>query len=225
MGTVHLLQPWLVFDLGREMQVLSWAINRPGFAMANRIVWREVRNADLPVDLDVRDWFSQQLSTQNYTDAIAFITSRDVSCFTRHTAQVGEISAQCIATVGLSNAERIGHRVDRSTQDWGTINIAVRLNVPLSQTGLIEALSIATQARTAAVIDAAVMLETGVATGTGTDCIAIAAPAGPQDYAGLHTDLGEAVGAAVYAAVKEGADSWKSSVGRLIEAQRATANP
>ena len=208
MSAVHLARPWLTFDLGQKMQVLSWAINRPGFAMANRIVWREVRNADLPQDLDVHGWFARELQSKGETESVAFLTSRDVSRFTQSKARVGAITAQCVATVGLSNAERVGHRIDRRGQDWGTINIAIRLAYGLSQTGLIEALSIAAQARTAAVIASGLQLPSGMATGTGTDCIAVAAPMGAEDYAGLHTEVGEALGAAVYAATSDGAETW-----------------
>ncbi|MFG6539247.1 adenosylcobinamide amidohydrolase [Sulfitobacter sp. CS16] len=215
MSDVTLDRPWLRFDLGRDMQILSWAINRPGFVISRRIVWREVRNADLPKGMNVREWFDGALQSQGYADAVAFLTSRDVSFFTQSTAKVGHAEAHCVATVGLSNAERVGSRVDRQAQDWGTINVAVRLNSGLSQAGLIETLSIATQARTAAIIDAGLALSTGVATGTGTDCIAVAAPKGPQDYTGLHTDIGEAVGLAVYRATALGARQWKSDVGSI----------
>lgn len=37
MSNVILARPWLMFDLGHDMQVLSWAINRPGFVKARRI--------------------------------------------------------------------------------------------------------------------------------------------------------------------------------------------
>lgn len=216
MSAVTLERPWLTFDLGAQMQVLSWAINRPGFVMADRIVWREVRNADLPRDLDVVEWFGSQLAERGAQDAVAFLTSRDVTFFHDKTVCIGQTEARCVATVGLSNAERIGHREDRSTMDWGTINVAVRVNEALSQTALIEMVSIATQARTAAVMDAGVRVSSGVATGTGTDCIAVAAPQGAVDYVGLHTQIGEAVGAAVYAATSEGALHWKRDVAPLF---------
>ncbi|CUH67331.1 Adenosylcobinamide amidohydrolase [Thalassovita gelatinovora] len=212
MSAVNLISPWLSFDLGRDMQVLSWAINRPGFVTARRIVWREVRNADLPRDMDVADWFGRELATYGFEDSVAFLTSRDVTSYADITTRVGDTTVQCIATVGLSNAERVGARVDRRAQDWGTINLAVRVDCGLTQTGLIETLSIATQARTAAVMDADVPLPSGRATGTGTDCIAIAAPSGSLDYAGLHTELGEAVGAAVYGATLSGALQWKTDI-------------
>ncbi|WP_298864141.1 adenosylcobinamide amidohydrolase [uncultured Sulfitobacter sp.] len=209
---VTLERPWLIFDLGREMRVLSWAINKPGFVMADRILWREVRNADLPRDMDVHRWLKDTLAERGQSDAVCFLTSRDVGFYTEATATVEGVVAHCVATVGLSNAERIGHRVDRSQMDWGTINIAVSLQSGLSQTGLIEALTIVAQARTAAIMDVGLALPTGSATGTGTDCIAVASPIGTSDYAGLHTAIGEAIGEAVYNATLGGAQEWMQTV-------------
>ncbi len=124
------------------------------------------------------------------------------------------MTAFCLATVGLSNAERIGTRMDRSGKDWGTINVALHLDLPLSEAALLELMSITTQARTAAVMEARLDLPTGRATGTGTDCIAVAAPAGDTAFAGLHTPQGEAAGRAVHAAVRRGAQVWMEKVRR-----------
>lgn len=205
---VTLSRPWLEFDLGAEMRVLSWSVNRPGFVTARRIIWREVRNDDLSASLDVGDWLDEQLATINASDAVAFLTSRDVTRFTSASAKAGRCTAECVVTLGLSNAERVGHRVIHPAGHWGTINIAVRVNCGLTRAGLIEAISIATQARTAAVMDLDLMLPTGRATGTGTDCIAVAARPGPALYAGLHTDIGEALGAAVYKATLQAGRDW-----------------
>ncbi|MEM8776068.1 MAG: adenosylcobinamide amidohydrolase, partial [Pseudomonadota bacterium] len=176
MSVITVERPWLEFDLGAEIQVLSWALNRPGFIHASRILWREVRNADLPVGFDVSSWLSSELRARKAEDAVALLTSRDIRQFREHTAEVGGVNAHALATVGFSNAERVGHRVDRSGQDWGAINVAVRLNTGLTQAALLEAMSIAVQARTAAVMDTVLEINTGIATGTGTDCVAIASP-------------------------------------------------
>ncbi len=204
--------PWLEFDLGADMQVLSWAVNRPGLVTARRILWREVRNVDLPQDLDVSDWLHGQLSARGALDAVTFLTSRHIRCHHVAEAEVGAVRATAIATVGLSNAERIGQRIDRAGHDWGTINIALRLDAGpdagLIDVALIEALSIAAAARTAAVMEVGMDLPSGRATGTGTDCIAVAARAGTIAYAGMHTELGEAAGRAVHDAVTAGAQEW-----------------
>lgn len=210
MNNLTLDDPWLRFDLGQRMQVLSWSIHRPGFVPASQILWREVRNSDLPPGMDVRDWLARELAPQRAQDAVILLTSRTIARFETRHAYVNGTRAQAVATVGLSNGERVGSRVDYSGRDWGTINVAVCLNAGLSQTGLLEAMSIAVQARTAAVMDAQFALPIGIATGTGTDCVAIAAPAGETDFAGLHTDIGESVGRAVYDAVAAGATEWIS---------------
>ena len=212
MSRVTLDRPWLEFDLGTDMEVLSWSVNRPGFTIARRIMWREVHNTDLPRGLNVADWLAGELETAKASDAVTMLTSRDVCSFTEASAQAGRCKAHCVATVGLSNAERIGRRRPRTPARWGTINIAVRLSCGLTRTGLIEAMSIATEARTAAVIEVGLTLPTGIATGTGTDCIAIAAPRGPRDFVGLHTDAGEAIGAAAYRATLAGARTWRTAV-------------
>lgn len=219
MSAVALDRPWLTFDLGREMPVLSWAVNRPGLVAARRILWREVRNADLPADLDVDGWLNAELHERGATDAVTFLTSRDIRFFTERRVRAGGVAAHAVATVGFSNAERIGHRVDRTGKDWGTINVALHLDAPMTEAALLESMSIVVQARTAAVMDARLRLPVGIATGTGTDCVAVAAPRGGQRYAGLHTEIGEAAGRAVYDAVFEGARDWMAS---NREAERAT---
>ena len=213
MTPLRLDPPWLTLDLADEMPVLSWAVNRPGLVRAHRILWREVRNADLPEDLDVIAWLDAELAARDARDAVCFLTSCDIARFTESRAEAEGTRARAVATVGLSNVESVGARLPHAAQDlaqgWGTINIAVELDTGLTDGARLEALSIAAQARTAAILDAGIMLPTGRATGTGTDCIAIAAPKGRTGYAGLHTGAGEAVGRAVHAAVSRGVTLWQ----------------
>ncbi len=226
---IRLHAPWLEFDLGAPLQVLSWAPHGAGLQRASRILWRQVRNTDLPEGLDVGAWLHSELRARHALDCVCMLTSRDVTAHHVAQAQVDGVTATAVATVGLSNAEQVGHRVDRAGRDWnrdiaqelrarlGTINIALRLDTGLSQTGLLEAQSIATQARTTAILGAGHMLPdgSGRATGTGTDCIAIAAPEGVNDYAGLHTAIGEAIGRAVLEAVGAGAREWQATIGQI----------
>lgn len=215
--SVRLRRPWLTFDLGSPHRVLSWAVINPGFVTARRILWREVRNADLPPDFDAVAWLAQEVRSLGESDAVAMLTSRDLGAFETDTATVEDVTARCVATVGLSNAERVGTRMDRTGTNWGTINIAVQLSCPLGDPALIEALSIAAEARTAAIIDTGLALSAGIATGTGTDCIAIAAPPGGGIYAGSHTPLGEALGRATYDVVRAGAQVWMDHVRKVVD--------
>lgn len=208
MNALTLDPPWLCLDLGAEMPVLSWAVNRPGLARTRHILWREVRNADLPVGLDVEAWLAHQLAARGAQDAVCFLTSCKIAAHIQASATADGITARAVATVGLSNAESVGSRLPPASHGWGTINIAVQLDCGLTEAARLEVLSIVAQARTRAVMEAGLRLVTGIATGTGTDCIAVAAPEGALRYAGLHTGLGEAVGRAVHQAVRQGAAAW-----------------
>lgn len=221
--SVTLDPPWLVADLGAPQRVLSFAPHRPGFVTTDRIVWRELRNADLPPELSVADYVTREMDAAGHAHAVAMLTSRSVRKFEQSEAEIDGCRVTCVATVGLGNAERIGTRTERDwgVEQYGTINIAVQIALPdgtgLTETAQIEALTIAAEARTAAVMEAGLHLRGAPVTGTGTDCIALAAPAGEIAYAGLHTALGEAIGRAVYTAVSKGAAQWVSENPRMLE--------
>ncbi len=221
MMDVRLAEPWLICDMGRRRRVLSWAVNRPGFVDSRHVLWRKVDDADLPPGRDVATWLDHQLATIGHRGAPCLMTARRLDAFETASATVEGITARCIATVGLSNAERVGRRQQRharATAGWGTINVALLVDHPLSDGALLESLSIIAQARTVAVAESRLRLPGGIATGTGTDCIAVAAdphdrgrtgqPRGVGTFAGLHTAIGEAVGAAALAALGRGVARW-----------------
>ncbi|WP_138466955.1 adenosylcobinamide amidohydrolase [Poseidonocella sp. HB161398] len=205
--------PWLIADLGAPLRVLSWSLTHPGFATARRVAFRQVRDADLPEGRDVGGWLAAETRAAGLGDAPVLLTSRRLGAYRLCHARAEETEAACLATVGLSNAERAGHRraLPAPAPGRGTINLLVRVSDGLSEAAQIEALSIAAEARTAAVMETGPLLPAGRATGTGTDCIALAAPAGGAAYAGLHTAIGEAVGRAVYDAVLAGAREWMAA--------------
>lgn len=204
---VRLERPWLIADLGAPRRVLSWSLNRPGFSEARRIAWREVRNADLSPELDASAWLAAELARARLDDAVCLLTSRDIGASVRAEAVVEGERAEALATVGLGNAERVGSRaIERYAP--GTINIAISASAPLSDGAMIEALSLVVEARTLALLEAELALATGLATGTGTDCVALAAPAGDGAHAGKHTAIGEAIGRATLEAVRRGVAGW-----------------
>lgn len=205
--------PWLIVDLGAPMRVLSWAPHRPGLVESDRIVWREVRNADLTPDLDVTSWLANTLHEAGLSDAVSMITSRSLEYHCHVQSAAGAASVECVATVGLGNAERIGQRNGAGSSPAGTINIAAKVTPGLSAAALVEAIAIVAEARTAAVIEARRNLPTGIATGTGTDCIAVASPKGGGLHAGKHTEIGEALGQAVFSAVSTGVAAWVAAFG------------
>lgn len=199
----------LAVRFAAEQAVLSWSLTRPGFVRADTIAWLEVSEADLPIGVDPAALLRERLTTAGYGDAVQMMTSRDVTKHHQAVRQSGEATGFCLATVGLANAGRVGADTPHSGQA-GTINLVAHIDQPLDEAGLIEALSIATEARTAAVIDLGWTRDGLVVTGTGTDCIAVACPVADQreTYAGLHTDAGRAIGGAVYDAVLAGGREW-----------------
>lgn len=203
-ATVTLERPWLRMALPHDMRVLSWAPYGAGYVVAKSILWREVKNADLTPEFDAEQWLAGQMPA----DAVGMLTSRDVGTFHEGYAEVEGVSAHCVATVGLSNAESVGRRLPYHTADYGTINIGLCLSAALSEAAQLEAMSIAVQARTVGVMAAGLELATGVGTGTGTDCVALACLPGEGRYAGLHTPTGEAVGAAVRDCITRAALAW-----------------
>lgn len=203
-ATVTLDRPWLRVTLPRQMRVLSWAPHGAGYTKANAILWREVKNADLTPEFDAEAWLSAQMSPH----AVGMLTSRDVGTWSDGFAEVEGVTAHCVATVGLSNAEAVGRRLPYHSADYGTINIGLVTNAALTEAAQLEAMSIAVQARTMGVLAAGLELATGLATGTGTDCVALACLPGEGRYAGLHTPVGEAVGAAVRNCLTRAAQGW-----------------
>lgn len=203
---VTLARPWLVAQLPHAMRCLSHAPYGAGYVMADRVVWRGVRNADLGVGFEVGPWFAGEMA--QFPGAVGMLTSRDVGLYRLERVEVEGVRAACLVTLGLSNAESVGTRRPYHPADFGTINLCVAVDAGLNEAAQLEAFGVAVQARTAGVIAAGLVLDTGVATGTGTDCVVMACDAGDVGFAGLHTAVGEAVGACVLAAVKSAATDW-----------------
>ncbi|MGE4529583.1 MAG: adenosylcobinamide amidohydrolase, partial [Rhodospirillaceae bacterium] len=154
-----------------------------------------------------------------------------------------ELSVVALATGGVeTNAARAGDpasyyeyggafekRGDLGPEKPGTINVIVLINTPLMEGALVRAVMTATEGKTAALQELSVpsRQSAGLATGTGTDQIAIAAPAAggaALTSAGHHSVLGELIGRTVHDAVKQTlafqnrlTAVGQGSVGRLLE--------
>ena len=97
----------------------------------------------------------------------------------------------------------------------GTINIVVSVPVPLTPAAFVNAVVTATEAKTQAVIDAGFP-----GTGTASDAICVAAPAGsaahdiPEDFTGPRSPWGARIARAVHAAVLVGAIGYREKLGQ-----------
>ena len=210
---VALAPPVLVVRFGRVLEVASWAIVNGGRRRAEAVAWLEVRNSDLPPEVDPARLLADRLEAHGLTGAVGLLTSRRIDRFREARADLGGVVAQALATVGLSNAVAVGDEPGPLAVA-GTINVLCALSAPLTEAAAREALSVAAEARTAAVLEAQVPSRRSrrLASGTGTDCLVLAWPAGPEPgvpYAGKHTAVGAAVGRAVREAVAAGVADWR----------------
>lgn len=201
--------PFLVAEFSEPQNMLSWSLTRPGFVVARSVVWLEVRDGDLSVDVDPAELLHRRMKEAGHGEAVHLMTSRSLAQHDLANATAGAVTSSCLATVGLSNAGRVGEPFDGGAP-VGTINLLAHVGTSLSEAACIEALSIASEARTAAVMDLGLRRDGHIVTGTGTDCIVVASPRGRPaiPFAGLHTDAGISLGRAVYDAVRDGGRRW-----------------
>jgi adenosylcobinamide amidohydrolase len=134
---------------------------------------------------------------------VAMMTGANVGRAVYAYAGRGSLVAGVWCTAGCTNALRVGDRATFGSAAPGTINLIVALNEPFEDGALAEAVQITTEARVLAVQGAKVLSKRSgkPATGTGTDCLVVAAPVGraAHRYCGKHTVAGEVIGRAVLA--------------------------
>jgi adenosylcobinamide amidohydrolase len=210
-STTARVGPWLVVRFHAPHAVASWAIVGGGLGTAKAVVWRQVSEGDLRPPVDAASWLRARMHREGLAGAVGLLTSRDLDAWVEAVHDEDGARVRCVATVGLGNALRAGDPPGPSAR-IGTINTLAQVGMPLSPNALLEALAVAAEAKTAAVLESgALSRRTGLAaTGTGTDCIVVAAPITPGavPYAGKHTAVGSAIGAAVFDAVRRGAGAW-----------------
>jgi adenosylcobinamide amidohydrolase len=209
---VELVAGLLVARFAEPHRVVSWAMLGGGLRRTRMVAWVEVSDADLRPPIDPCELARARLAAARISDAVTLMTSRDLRAYVDVERTYRDIACRCVATVGLGNALRAGDPPGPAGR-VGTINILCQVSVPLTDEALLESLALAAEARTLAVREAEVPSTLGglPASGTGTDCIVIAAPEASvrERYAGKHTALGHVVGAAVHDAVRSGAEQWK----------------
>lgn len=196
-------------------RVLSFAPEGGGFRRAPGVAIVGVRNADLPIGRDPLELLRARLAPLG-EGLVGMMTSRSLHAVDAAEVAYDGLVACAVATVGLSNAVRVGD-TPGPLAGWGTVNVVVHVSCPLSDAALVEALSLVAEARTVAILEVAEPSRRSgaVASGTGTDCIAVACPesAAKELYAGKHTAVGHVVGAAALAALRAGIARWKSESG------------
>jgi adenosylcobinamide kinase/adenosylcobinamide-phosphate guanylyltransferase len=215
LSMTQFLTPWsatveghtLIVSLPTLYRVLSWAPLNGGFCQARSLLNHQVDIHAHPAEEPEAflAGLAQRLLVKE--PVVGLMTGVRMERLVRRVSHHREFTVECFVTVGLSNALAVG---DPATYDErpGTINVIVVVNQPLTDVALVEAVGIVTEAKTRALHEARVTSTVSgtLATGTGTDCVAIACPSGAPmlRYCGKHTAVGEVIGREVYEAVVVG---------------------
>jgi adenosylcobinamide amidohydrolase len=197
----------LIVTFPELYQVLSWAPLNGGLCQARSVLNHQVRLDDSPAEEPAAflSNLARQLGAVGPT--VGLMTGVLMDRLARHRLHAQDLLLECFATVGVSNALTAG---DPATYEEkpGTINLIVVVNKTLTTAALVEAVSIVTEAKSRALWETNVRskLSQHIATGTGTDCVAVACPNGASvyGYCGKHTLVGELLGRGAYGAVMEG---------------------
>jgi adenosylcobinamide amidohydrolase len=234
-------KPWLRVRFAAPHRTLGWTIVGGGFRSSDAVSWLHVSGEELAPPVDPRVFVRERLAAAGRSDEPVFLTGCALDEHVVAEVTAGEASATCVATIGLGNALRIGDPT-RVGPPVDTINVLCAVSLPLDDLALLEALALAVEARTTAMLEAGVASRVSglAATGTGTDCVVLAVPQGadaagngsghitaggfvaaqghdqggtPRAYAGKHTAVGAAIGGAVLAAVARGVAEWRARYG------------
>src|SRR5207249_11408980 len=142
--------------------------------------------------VDATALLASSLESAGLRDAVGLLTARDLSRHHDLTHERDGLFARCVVTAGLSNALAAGD--PPAGPAVGTINMLCIVSCALTEEALVEASALATEAKTAALLDSNLKspLSGRPITGTGTDCVVIAAPveaAQRERFSGKHTRL------------------------------------
>jgi adenosylcobinamide amidohydrolase len=197
----------LIVAFPTPYRVLSWAPLNGGLVEARTILNHQVdiyASSVLEPQASLAA-LTQSLGVENPT--VGMMTGVLMDRLVRTTLQIDAVTLECFATVGLSNALAVGDLATYSEQP-GTINIIVACNQALAPPTLVEAVQIVTEAKVQALYATKIRstVSDTLATGTGTDCVAVACPYGEPayQYCGKHTRLGALLGRVARNALVEG---------------------
>jgi len=233
----RVVQDTLVIDLGAMHRVLSSAPYRGGLIKARSVlnhqvaanpVVRQPRPSGKPAQRvnwsDPARYLGARASElEAKSPVIGLMTAVPVKRVVVSREESNGIWVECFCTVGVTNAVKAGEPASytgsgRRCGSAGTINIILVTNAILSVPAMVGAVQVATESKTAVLLEQSVRSWTGrqMATGTGTDTVVVACRlrGGPRlHYSGTHTMIGAMIGQVVGRCVRAGlvrASRWKS---------------
>jgi adenosylcobinamide amidohydrolase len=202
-----------IVSFSAPVRVLSWAVLNGGFCFADHVVNHRVRGSDGSFCDQPRSWLQRASAELGlHGKVVAMATAVEMENLSQASLSGGGAEVTCFATVGCGNALCAGDPANVMPERAAhpalhTINIITVVEPSLSEAAMVEAVQITTEGRVRALYEAEIRSSASSlnATGTGTDCIAVAClGAAATDYCGKHTKFGELIGLAAYTVVKEG---------------------
>jgi adenosylcobinamide amidohydrolase len=210
---VRVEQDVFIVSFLTPVRVLSWAVLNGGFCYADHIINHRVRGSDGAFCTQPRSWLRRAaVDLGLHGKIVAMATAVEMENLSQASMSGGGADVTCFATVGCGNGLSAGDRASVAMEDPAqaalhTINMILTVQPGLSDEAMVEAIQVATEGRVRALYEAGIQSSASnlLATGTGTDCIAIVSlNAARKIYCGKHTKLGELIGLAAYTAVKRG---------------------
>ncbi|MDY0189763.1 MAG: adenosylcobinamide amidohydrolase [Desulfuromonas sp.] len=203
------------------LRVTSSAVLNGGVVYADHLVNLKVHKDNICSELPSETLAKYATKCGWAGTTVGMMTAASMNSFrmAKHSEQGVDIVV--LVTAGLGNARRIGDCAEyRYIADpaatLGTINIVVLTSAQLSAAASIEAVLMVTEAKAAALQDAGIKsaISNSIATGTGTDSVAIVSGNGAPcvSYCGKHVLFGEILGRSVRATLADSI-AWNLSYG------------
>ncbi len=234
-------QDYISVFFDQPMQSLSSCVLNGGFQEIDS-VWNVKVDADAAFDASQSpsDFLSQKIidlylehdghemhSKQQKPRFAGFMTAasmNSVRVATQNSSGLkkdSELEVTAIVTTGMDNAKRIGsdseEKLEASNKVYqaDTINIILIMNAQLSNSAMVEAVQMITEAKVAALQNIGFTKSGVEVTGTGTDAVLVACPTGSEsslglEYVGKHTIAGELIGKAVIQAMQDSLSWYKA---------------
>ncbi len=193
---------------------LSSAVSNGGFCRADNFLNMQVpRNPCKPLESPVKTLKDYAALRGIVGTTVAMMTAASMRSCRLCVEAIEQYHLAVLVTSGTNNARRIGDEAEQQSlwvekpSTLGTINIAVVSSVPLLPAAMVEAITLVTEAKAAALQDLCIFsaVSDALATGTGTDATALFASEGPSElpYAGKHTLFGERLGVLTHRAITQ----------------------
>jgi len=199
-----------------EHPVLSSAVfNGGGCTASNILIMKVAENFEDKKQVAVKPEktlaeYCRQIQLSGTT--VGMMTAASLESFRQVSRSSQGVKITAMVTAGISNARCAGDRAEwrtfqTDTTLTGTINIIILTTATMTPAAMVESLLLAAEAKTVAMRELGVksLVSGKIATGTGTDAIAIANGVGPETirYCGKHVLFGEMLASVVIEAITE----------------------